>query len=85
MTENNHDEEEGPIIVRRIIYEAACELEEKNKTDGRGFTDWDLADEQAHLAGKKDDIEQQKFWREVFNYLMEYNMLGDGTTIEITE
>lgn len=63
-------EDTNTIIVKRTVFDAANELIKAAKSDERGLTDWNLAEEKRDLCREAGDDKQADFWHEVYQYLM---------------
>lgn len=85
MTDDISFGSEGPIIVRRAVFEAACILEKQNKKDNRYPADFMMAQErQSDYLAEGNQIEAD-FWKEVFQYLMTLESVAAGTPVEIID
>lgn len=80
---DDDQEREGPVVVRRPVYDAGMRLErETSAGDAPAFeTARDKAAE-FRAAGKADDA---VFWNEVFQFLMERESVGGETETVILE
>lgn len=73
MVDYDDEEREGPVVVRRPVYEAGMKLEAAAKTGDPAFeTARDKAAE-LRAAGKTDDA---AFWDEIFQFLMTRESVG---------
>jgi len=81
--DDDDEEREGPVVVRRAAYDAGMKLEAGRKTaDPPAF---EIAREQAaqfRAAGKPDEA---AFWDEVFQFLMTRESVGAETETIILE
>ena len=85
MYQDNWNDDYGPVIVRRLVYRAACKLEEDAKTDRHGFTDWNLAEMRRDICRDEGDYDTAEFWQEVFEYLMTLECVSEDVEIKIVD
>lgn len=83
---NNDSNElrEGPVVVRRPVYDAGMKLEAEVKAGASGpaFENARLKVHACHAAGDEDG---KKWWEEVFNFLMWRECVSAGTETIILE
>jgi hypothetical protein len=81
--EDDGAEKEGPVIVKRAIYEAGMKLEGAVKAgDPPAF---ETARGEAAKFREDGRAEDAAFWEEVFEFLMWRESVGAGTVIIILE
>jgi hypothetical protein len=75
---------EGPVVVRRPVYDAGMKLEAEVKAGASGpaFENARLKVHECHAAGDEDG---KKWWEEVFNFLMWSECVSAGTETIILE
>ena len=83
MVDYRDDEREGPVVVRRPVYDAGMKLEGTVKAgDPPAFETARTQAAQFREAGKTEDA---AFWTEVFDFLMWRESVGAETEIIILE
>jgi hypothetical protein len=77
--EDDEDMQEGPVVVRRAVYDAAMAV----KAEGMpAFEHARLQAEKYRAAG---DAGNAAFWEDIFNFLMGRESVGAGTRTVILE
>jgi hypothetical protein len=85
MFDNDSDElREGPVVVRRPVYDAGMKLEDKVKAGERGPA-FENAREKVHACHAAGDADGEKWWEEVFNFLMWRECVAAGVDTVILE
>ncbi len=74
---------EGPVVVRRAVYEAGMKLEAEEKA-GKG-TAFTIAEDKATACRKAGDTSGAAFWDEVFRFTMTRECVAAGTETIILE
>jgi hypothetical protein len=77
------DDDQGPVVVRRPIYDAGMKLEAEEKA-GRG-TAFTIAENKATACREAGDGAGAEFWDEVFRFTMTRECVDAGTEIIILE
>lgn len=68
---DNDDQNEGPVVVRRAAYEEGNRLYDWVEAQGQGaHIAFDTAEEKAAAFREAGDAISAGFWREVFDFLM---------------
>jgi hypothetical protein len=77
-------DDQGPIVVRRPVYEAGIKLEAEEAA-GSGWKSFDAAEakmDEFKAAGKTDEA---AFWKEVYDFCMTREGVAAGTQVVILE
>ena len=83
MVDYRDDEREGPVVVRRPVYDAGMKLEAKVKAgDPPAFETARAEAAKFREAGKADDA---AFWTEIYQFLMWRESVGADTETIILE
>lgn len=83
VTYDDDEEDQGPIVVRRPVYEAGIKLEaEEDAGRIQSFVEADARMEEARTAGKTDE---SAFWKEVYNFCMTRESVAADTEVVILE
>jgi len=83
VTYDDDEDDQGPIVVRRPVYEAGIKLEaEEAAGGGQSFIEADTNMEIARTAGKTDEA---AFWKEVYHFCMTREGVAADTEVVILE
>ena len=82
MVEND-EIDDGPVVVRRAVYEAGMKLEAEEKA-GKG-TAFTIAEDKAISCRAAGDPSGSAFWDEVFRFTMTRECVAAGTETIILE
>src|ERR1017187_11041530 len=75
---------EGPVVVRRPVYDAGMKLEAEVKAGASGPA-FENAREKVHECHAAGDAAGEKWWEEIFNFLMWSECVAAGTETVILE
>ena len=75
---------EGPVVVRRPVYDAGMKLEAEVKAGASGPA-FENAREKVHACHEAGDSAGEKWWAEVFDFLMWSECVAAGTQTIILE
>ena len=85
MAYNEDDDlQEGPVVVRRAVYEAGMKLEAE-VDGGAGGPAFSNAEDKATACREAGDTAGAAFWDETFRFLMTRECVAAGTAILILE
>ena len=85
MPYNQDDDlQEGPVVVRRPVYDAGMKLEAEVKAGASGPA-FENAREKLHECHEAGDAAGEKWWAEVFDFLMWSECVAAGTEKIILE
>src|ERR1051326_4430291 len=82
-TNDELEEDPGPVVVRRPVYEAGIQLEAEEAAGA--WTSFDAAEakmDESKAAGKTDEA---AFWKEVYDFCMTREGVAAGTELVILE
>ena len=77
------DLDEGPVVVKRAVYDAGMKLEAEEKA-GKG-TAFTIAEDKATACREAGDTAGAVFWDEVFRFTMTRECVAAGTETVILE
>jgi len=77
--EDDEDMQEGPVVVRRAVYDAAMAVK------AEGMPAFEHARLQAEEYGEAGDAGNAAFWEDIFNFLMWRQSVAAGTKTIILE
>ena len=77
------DLDEGPVVVKRAVYDAGMKLEAEEKA-GKG-TAFTIAEDKATACREAGDTAGAAFWDETFRFLMTRECVAAGTETLILE
>jgi len=83
MTEND-TLDEGPVVVRRVVYDAGMKLEAEVDAGGEGPA-FSNAEDKATACREAGDTAGAAFWDETFRFLMTRECVAAGTETLILE
>ena len=83
MTEND-TLDEGPVVVRRVVYDAGMKLEAEVDAGGEGPA-FSNAEDKATACREAGDTAGAAFWDETFRFLMTRECVAAGTGTLILE
>jgi hypothetical protein len=85
MAYNEDDDlQEGPVVVRRAVYDAGMKLEDEVKAGASGPA-FENAREKVHECHAAGDAAGEKWWEELFKFLMWRECVAAGTETIILE
>ncbi len=85
MAYNQDDDlSEGPVVVKRAVYDAATKHEADVEAAGRGPA-FEEAREKVHECHAADDAVGEARWEEIFRFLMWRESVAAGTETIILE
>jgi hypothetical protein len=84
MPYNQEDLSEGPVVVKRAVYDAATKHEAEVEAAGRGPA-FEVAREKVHECRAAGDAAGEAHWEEIFRYLMWRESVAAGTETIILE
>ena len=77
------EDDQGPIVVRRPVYEAGIKLEQAEAAGGiQSFDEAEAKMDECKAAGK---TEEAAFWKEVYDFCMTRESVAADTEIVILE
>ncbi len=80
---NDDEDDQGPIVVRRPVYEAGIKLEQAEAAGGiQSFDEAEANMDECKAAGKADEA---AFWKEVYDFCMTRESVGADTEVVILE
>ena len=80
---DDEEDDQGPIVVRRPVYEAGIKLEEAEAAGGiQSFDEAKAKMDECKAAGKTDEA---AFWKEVYDFCMTREGVAAGTQVVILE
>ena len=75
---------EGPVVVRRPVYDAGMKLEDEVKAGASGPA-FENAREKVHACHAAGDAAGEAWWEEIFRFLMWRDSVAAGTETIILE
>lgn len=85
MAYNQDDDlNEGPVVVRRPVFNAAMKLEDEVKAGASGPA-FENAREKVHACHAAGDADGESWWEEIFRFLMWRESVDAGTETIILE
>lgn len=85
MAYNQDDDlQEGPVVVRRAVYDAGMKLEDEVKAGASGPA-FENAREKVHACHAAGDAAGEAWWEEIFRFLMWRECVAAGTETIILE
>jgi hypothetical protein len=82
-TNHDLDDEPGPIVVRRPVYDAGIKLEAEEAAGG--WTSFDAAEAKMDEAKAGGKTNEAAFWKEVHDFCMTREGVAAGTELVILE
>jgi len=80
---DDDEDDQGPIVVRRPVYEAGIKLEQAEAAGGiQSFDEAEAKMDECKAAGK---TEEAAFWKEVYDFCMTREGVAADTEIVILE
>ena len=80
---DDEEDDQGPIVVRRPVYEAGIRLEEAEAAGGiQSFDEAEARMDESKAAGKTDEA---AFWKEVYDFCMTREGVAADTEVIILE
>lgn len=80
---DDDEDDQGPIVVRRPVYEAGIKLEAEEAAGGiQSFDEAEAKMDECKAAGKTDEA---AFWKEVYDFCMTREGVAADTEIIILE
>jgi hypothetical protein len=80
---DDDEDDQGPIVVRRPVYEAGIKLEAQETAGGiQSFDEAEAKMDECKAAGKTGDA---AFWKEVYDFCMTRESVAAGTEVIILE
>jgi len=80
---DDDEDDQGPIVVRRPVYEAGIKLEQAEAAGGiQSFDEAEAKMDECKAAGK---TEEAAFWKEVYDFCMTRESVAADTEIVILE
>ena len=84
MPYNQEDLSEGPVVVKRAVYDAATKHAAEVEAAGRGPA-FEAAREKVHECHAAGDAAGEARWEEIFRFLMWRESVAAGTQTVILE
>jgi hypothetical protein len=83
VTNDEIEDDQGPIVVRRPVYQAGMQLEAEEAAGGiQSFDEAEARMDESKAAGKTDEA---AFWKEVYDFCMTRESVAAGTEVVILE